>query len=73
MHQLFLKPEFIITFCIFLTSMAVVAWMSILERRPRDSLAPRMVPTTPLILVAGAIGIFAVVHLLNLYGIHTGR
>ena len=44
-----------------------------LEKRPRERLEPRMIPTTPLLLVGAAIGLLALVHLLNLWGIHTGR
>ncbi len=54
-------------------SVAVVGWMSWLERRPRDLLKPRLIPTTPILLAFGFIGLLALVHLLNLYGIHTGR
>ena len=65
--------ELLITLGIFFTAASVVGWMAFLERRPRDGLNPRLVPTTPILLVAGFIGLFALVHLLNLYGIHTGR
>ena len=65
--------EFLITAGIFLAGLAVVAWMIVLERRPRQSLEPRLLPTTPILLVFGFIGLLALVHLVNLYGIHTGR
>jgi len=46
--------------------MGLASW---LERRPRDLLRPRLVPTTPL-MFAGALGaILAVVHLLTLLGV----
>ncbi len=51
----------------------LVAAMAILERRPRQSLDPRLIPTTPLLLAGALIGLMALVHLLNLWGIHTGR
>ncbi len=54
-------------------SVAVVAAMVWIERKPRTSLEPRLLPTTPILLVFGFIGLLALVHLLNLYGIHTGR
>jgi hypothetical protein len=44
-----------------------------MERRPRETLEPRLIPTTPLIIVFAFIGLLALVHLANLYGIHTGR
>ncbi|MBI2718278.1 MAG: hypothetical protein HY245_08505 [Rhizobiales bacterium] len=50
--------------------MALMAW---LERRPRRDLNPRLVPTTPVLFVGTAIALLALVHLLNLWGIHTGR
>jgi hypothetical protein len=51
----------------------LAAAMAILERRPRRSLHPRLVPTTPLLFVGTVIGLLALVHLLNFWGIHTGR
>jgi uncharacterized iron-regulated membrane protein len=62
-----------ITGGIFAASALIVGWMAWLERRPRTSLEPRLVPTTPILMVFGFIGLLALVHLLNLYGIHTGR
>jgi hypothetical protein len=49
---------------------AVMAW---LERRPRKSLGPRLVPTTPLMFLGVFICLIAVVHIFNSFGIHTGR
>jgi hypothetical protein len=65
--------ELWITLGVFLLSAAVIALLSWLERRPRQSLEPRLIPTTPVILIFGFIGLLALVHLVNLYGIHTGR
>jgi hypothetical protein len=65
--------EFLVTGLIVLASFAVVGVMVWLERRPRQSLDPRLVPTTPLLLVFGFIGLLDFVHLVNLYGIVTGR
>ena len=53
--------------------LALVAIMVWLERRPRKSLDPRMVPTTPLMFLGAFICIIAVVHIVNSLGIHTGR
>jgi hypothetical protein len=47
-----------------------MAW---LERRPRKGLNPRLLPTTPFLLVGGLVAILALVHLVNLWGVHTGR
>jgi hypothetical protein len=59
--------------CGFLAAgLMVVATMAWLERRPRASLSPRLVPTTPFMFAGGLVALLALVHLLNLAGIHTG-
>ena len=65
--------EFWITLAILAASASVVGFMSWLERRPRKSLTPRLIPTTPVILTFGFVALLALVHLANIYGIHTGR
>lgn len=45
----------------------------VLERRPRRGIDPVLVPTTPLLFIGAVVGLLALVHLLNLWGIHTGR
>ncbi len=65
--------ELWLTLSAFLVCATIVGLMAWLERRPRHSLNPRLLPTTPILLVFGFIGLLALVHLLNLYGIHTGR
>lgn len=65
--------ELWITLALFLGSVFIIGFMSWLERRPRQSLSPRLIPTTPVILIFGFIALLALVHLANLYGIHTGR
>ena len=62
-----------ITLGVLLLSVAVIAYMARLERRPRETLEPRLIPTTPMIFLFAFIGLLALVHLANLYGIHTGR
>ena len=73
MNELFFHSDFIITLAVFLISAAVVGYMSWLERQPRKSLQPRMIPTLPVILIFGFIAILALVHLANMYGIQTGN
>lgn len=68
-----LTPEFLTTFAVFTACLAGVGTLAWLEKRPRVSLQPRMLPTTPLMLAAGFVGLLALVHLLNLAGVHTGR
>ena len=53
--------------------LALVAVMVWLEKRPRKTLDPRLVPTTPLMFVGAFICLVAVVHIVNSLGIHTGR
>lgn len=73
MSELFSNLEFIITLGIFLAAAAAIGVIGWLERRPRTSLTPRLIPTTPILLVFAFIGLLALVHLANMYGIHTGN
>lgn len=52
---------------------ALVAVMVWIEKRPRKTLEPHLVPTTPLMFVGAFICLVAVVHIVNSLGIHTGR
>jgi bacteriorhodopsin len=62
-----------ITLGVFFLSSVMIVLLVRLERRPRAKLEPRLIPTTPLILIFAFIGLLALVHLANLYGIHTGN
>ena len=73
MTDLFNNSEFLITLAVFLACAAVVGLMAWLERRPRKTLSPRLIPTTPVLLIFGFIGLLALVHLANMYGIQTGN
>ncbi len=65
--------ELAITVGALLAGFGLVAGMILLERRPRTSLNPRLIPTTPVMLLGALVAILAIVHLVNLYGVHTGR
>ena len=65
--------ELWLTLLALLAAAAIVITMAWLERRPRHSLEPRLLPTTPILLLGAGIGLLALIHLLNLWGIHTGR
>jgi hypothetical protein len=65
--------EFRITLAVLTAGLALAAMMVWLERRPRRSLEPRLVPTTPFLFAGTLLAILAFVHLLNLWGVHTGR
>ena len=53
--------------------MGLVAIMAWVEKRPRKSLDPKLVPTTPLMFLGAFICLVALVHIANSFGIHTGR
>ena len=65
--------ELWITITVLLAGALTAITMVWLERRPRTDFRPRLVPTTPIMLAAAFIGLLALVHLLNLWGIQTGR
>lgn len=65
--------ELWITIGLFLIGAGGVGFTSWLERRPRTSLNPRLFPTTPVLLAFGFLSLLALVHLVNLYGITTGK
>jgi hypothetical protein len=65
--------EFWITIGVLLLAVSAVGYFSWLERRPRKKLEPRMIPTTPVIIFFAFVAMLALVHLANLYGIHTGN
>ena len=67
------NTQFILTLFVLIAALAAIARMIVLERRPRNDLNPRLIPTTPVLIVSGFIAILALVHLANLAGIHTGR
>ena len=49
--------------------LALMGAMSVLERRPRQNLDPRLVPTTPLMFAGALVAILAAVHLLTVLGV----
>ena len=65
--------ERIVTYTALSLGLLLVAFIAWYERRPRTSLTPRLLPTTPLLFVGMLVAVLAFVHLLNLSGIHTGR
>jgi ABC-type Mn2+/Zn2+ transport system permease subunit len=67
------STEFWVTLGAFLAGLGLAGAMAWLERRPRLSLDPRIVPTTPLMFAGVIAAVLALVHLLNIEGIHTGR
>jgi hypothetical protein len=72
-RELLASGNFLITLAIALAAMAVVGIVAWREKQPRQSLEPSLVPATPVMLFSGIIALLAIVHLVNLLGIHTGR
>jgi hypothetical protein len=65
--------ELWVTIAALVLGAALAGWAAWTERRPRKSLEPRLIPTTPILFLGVLIGLLATVHLLNLWGITTGR
>jgi amino acid transporter len=72
-RELLTSGNFLITLAIALAAMTVVGVVVWRERQPRQSLNPSLVPATPLLLVFGVVALLAIVHLVNLLGVQTGR
>jgi hypothetical protein len=64
--------EMSLTYGGLILGVALVVVMVWLEKRPRKSLNPGL-PTTPLMFLGAFICLVAVIHIVNSYGIHTGR
>lgn len=73
MPDLAFHSEFLITLAVFLVSGGFVAYISWSDRRPRKSLEPRLLTGTPIVLIFGFIALLALVHLVNMFGVSTGR
>jgi hypothetical protein len=65
--------ETAITAAFLIGGLSVTAVMAWTERRPRKGFETRLLPTTPFLFLGILTAILALVHLLNLWGIHTGR
>ena len=63
-----ISQPFIITLLVLLAAAGSFAGLSIKDRRPRASLTPSLIPTIPLMFLAGFVAIVALVILLNLPG-----
>jgi hypothetical protein len=65
--------EFYVTISVFSIALLTIGLMNVLERRPKTTLKPSLIPTTPILYASGIVAIMAGIHLLNLLGLHTGR
>jgi len=61
--------EMTLTVGALVAGLALMGAMSVLERRPRQNLDPRLVPTTPLMFAGALVAILAAVHLLTVLGV----
>lgn len=73
MNDLLHSSQFIVTAAIFAAALVVISILAWRERRPRETLNPPLLPSTPILLLAGIVAMLALVHLMNLAGLHTGR
>ena len=69
MHTL----HFYLTAFVFVAALLTIARMVVIEKRPRTDLKPRLIPTTTVLMVSSFVALLALIHLVNLIGIHTGR
>jgi uncharacterized iron-regulated membrane protein len=67
------QSELWITAGFLLAGLAGAGAMAWLEHRPRDIMKPRLIPTTPVMFASALVALLALVHLVNLFGIRTGR
>jgi len=72
-HPAMITTQFIVTALVLAGAVAVIARMVIIEKRPRSDLNPRLIPTTPVMIICAFVALLALVHLVNMAGVHTGR
>lgn len=72
MQNILVSQQFIMTSAVFLAAAISFAGLAIKDRRPRESLNPSLIPTTPLLLLTAIAALLALVHLVNLLGVKTG-
>ena len=63
MANIIASQQFIVTGAVFLAAAASFAGLGWKDRRPRESLDPPLIPTTPLMLLAGIVALLALGHL----------
>ena len=61
------------TLIILAISGGLFIFASLRAKRPADPLKPRLLPWRTIIIIAGAVAIFMIVHLVNLLGFQTGQ
>jgi hypothetical protein len=69
MPNIVFSQAFIVTGLVLLGAVGSFAGLAIKDRRPRESFDPSLIPTIPLMLLAGLVAMVAFVILLNLPGV----
>lgn len=72
-YELLTSENFLVTAGIAVAALAMVAFLAWRDRRPRTDLRTSLIPTVPVMLFSGIVALLAIVHLVNLLGLHTGR
>ncbi len=72
MQNILVSQQFIMTSAVLLVAAISFAGLAMKDRRPRESLNPSLIPTTPLLLLTAITALLALVHLVNLLGVKTG-
>ncbi|MFO0990976.1 MAG: hypothetical protein U1E67_03480 [Hyphomicrobiales bacterium] len=63
------STETIVTAIAFVLGLALVAYAAIAERRPRTSLNPRLIPTTPLMFIGVVMILLSLLHFATIAGV----
>ena len=67
------STHLLLTLLVLLAAVAMIARMIVLEKRPRSDLNPRLFSTTQVMIASCFVALLALIHLINLAGVHTGR
>jgi hypothetical protein len=68
-----MTQETLITWAALAVGIGLVGLMAWRERRPRQGFETSLIPTSPVMFLGGLIALLALVHLVNLAGLQTGR
>ena len=68
-----LNTEFWVTIGFLLAGAGLAGWMGWLEKHPRNSLEPRLLPTTLIMLLGGLVFLVALFHLSDEIKMMLGR
>jgi energy-converting hydrogenase Eha subunit A len=63
------STQTIVTAAALILGIGLVAYAAIAERRPRKSLNPRLIPTTPLMFIGVVVVLLSLLHFATLAGV----